>query len=81
MFKGETCVKIKNRTFLDGGYDVLKDSVRYALIFYVLLAAFQWLFEPKILWINNIGLAVLAMFIYLLLEWLIQLYRNKKNQK
>lgn len=60
---------------------MLKDSVRYALIFYVLLTAFQWLFEPKILWLNNIGLAILAMLIYLLLEWFIQLYKNKKKEK
>lgn len=60
---------------------MLKDSVRYAVIFYVLITAFQWLFEPEILWVGNIALAVIALIVYLLLEWFIKMYKNKKNEK
>lgn len=56
---------------------MLKESITYGLIFYILLSAWQGLFEQEILWLNNIGFALIALIVYLILEWLIKMYKNK----
>lgn len=58
---------------------MIRSSATYAVIFYVLLAIWQAIFEAEILWISNIALALVAMFIYFLLEWLIAKYKKGKE--
>ncbi len=58
---------------------MIRSSATYAIIFYVLLTIWQAIFEPEILWISNIALALVAMFIYFLLEWLIATYKKRKE--
>ena len=58
---------------------MIKESVTYGVIFYVLLSAWQGLFEAEILWVNNIGFALVALIVYLTLEWLIKVYKARRN--
>ena len=58
---------------------MIKESVTYGVIFYVLLSAWQALFESEVLWVNNIGFALVALIVYLILEWFIKVYKARKN--
>ncbi len=65
----------------EGVIIVIKKSIRYALIFFVILTLWQWLFRPEIDWKDNIGVSVAVFLAYLFIEWASKPYKYKKNEK
>ncbi|MBB4825492.1 hypothetical protein HNO89_002726 [Sporosarcina luteola] len=51
---------------------MFKKAVSFTLILFVLITVFQWLAKPTINWVDNIGVAVIAFLIYILVEWAIK---------
>jgi len=64
-----------------GGVRVIKKAVPYALMFFVILTLWQWLFRPEIHWIDNIGVSVAVFLAYLFIEWASKPYKYKKSEK
>ncbi|PIC76145.1 hypothetical protein CSV74_12805 [Sporosarcina sp. P19] len=55
---------------------MFKRALTYCLIFIVFLTALQWLFRPEIRWGENVGLTVIAFFVFIFVEWI-----TKSNKK
>lgn len=47
---------------------MFKKAFTYCLIFIVFLTALQWSFRPEIRWVDNIGLTVIAFFVFIFVE-------------
>ncbi|SDY10588.1 MULTISPECIES: hypothetical protein [Salimicrobium] len=48
---------------------MLRKSLRFSIIFFLVPTIWQWSFQPVVSWTENVASACAAFLIYLLVEW------------
>lgn len=54
-------------------------ALTYCLIFIVFLTALQWFFRSEIRWVDNIGLIIIAFFVFIFVEWITKTNKKAEN--
>ncbi|PBB05542.1 hypothetical protein CKW00_08130 [Salimicrobium humidisoli] len=60
---------------------MLKKSLRFSIIFFVVTTIWQWSFRPVISWKENVGSACATFLIYLLVEWAAKDFEKQKERR
>lgn len=60
---------------------MVKKSVKFGLIFFVLLIIWRWLFSSEINWLDSIGTSFAVFIVYIFIEWANKPYEWNKDKK
>ncbi len=58
---------------------LVRKSITFALLFFVLITAWKWISNSEIHWLENIGLSIAVALVNLLVDWAMKTYENKKE--
>ena len=64
---------------MKGGNNLFKESIRFPLIFFVVLVIWQLIAKKEVQWIDNIGVSFIMFLMFLLYNWSKKPYKWKKN--
>lgn len=59
---------------------MIKNSMQFAVMFYLALTLWQWLFRPEIHWLDNLGLCLTIFVFHLFWEWVKKPYQYKRDK-
>lgn len=60
---------------------MIKKSIEFSIIFFVILTIWQWLFRLEIHWLDNVGLSFTVFLCYVFFEWVQKPHEYKKDKR
>ncbi|KMY44762.1 hypothetical protein AC622_11445 [Bacillus sp. FJAT-27916] len=62
-------------------HKIYKGCFQYPVLFFTFTTMYQWLVHEHIRWIENTGISIMMVFVYMFINWVDIPYKWKKKAK